>query len=135
MKEILTIAFCVVLFVTIVLAILFHERLRNLKKALKKAADERAARKAAEEDEYFKRTSTKNYRKAEEEPQFSKDYFKGAEDTPKEQPKEEPNPEPPTRRTTTTDSGVTIIDDRSEQATDRKIFDDSEGEYVEFEEV
>ena len=34
-----------------------------------------------------------------------------------------------------TDSGVTIIDDRGGKQADRKIFDDSEGEYVEFEEV
>ena len=38
-----------------------------------------------------------------------------------------------TARKTTTDSGVTIIDDRGE--TEKKIFDHNDGEYVEFEEV
>ena len=38
-----------------------------------------------------------------------------------------------TARKTTTDSGVTIIDDRGEA--EKKIFDHNDGEYVEFEEV
>ena len=34
-----------------------------------------------------------------------------------------------------TDSGVTIIDGRGNQQAERKIFNDNEGEYVEFEEI
>ena len=137
MKEILAVILCVIIFVVIVLAILFHEKVRQIRRMLHQAAEARAARKEAEEDEYFKRTSTKNYRKAEDdEPKFAKDYFKGTEEKPKQRPQESPKArEETTARRTTTDSGVTIIDSRSEQKADRKIFDDSEGEYVEFEEV
>ena len=77
---------------------------------------------------------------------FGKDYFKSA-NTKKQQtarpnkaktekPKEEPRkPEKDTaRRTVTTDSNVRVFDDR-EAGDKRKIFDDQDGEYVEFEEV
>ena len=59
---------------------------------------------------------------------FGDDYFKG---TQKEQSTQQTDKKDTARRTTT-DSGVTIIDDRD---TERKIFDHSDGEYVEFEEV
>ena len=59
---------------------------------------------------------------------FGDDYFKG---TQQEQPQTEKKD---TARRTTTSSGVTIIDDRDTEEK-RKIFDHSDGEYVEFEEV
>ena len=59
---------------------------------------------------------------------FGDDYFKGAQ---QEQSKQEAEKKG-TARKTTTSSGVTIIDDRDQE---RKIFDHSDGEYVEFEEV
>lgn len=133
MKSILTIILCVILFIAIVLAIWFHEKVRNFKKVLKKAADERAARKMAEEDAYFKRTSIKNYRE-DDTPKFKDDYFKSA-DEEKPKPKQEEPKKEATARRTTTDSGVTIIDDRSGQQADKKIFDDNEGEYVDYVEV
>ena len=132
MKSILTIILCVILFIAIVLAIWFHEKVREFKKVLKKAADERAARKMAEEDAYFKRTSIKNYRE-DDTPKFKDDYFKSAEEQKPKQ--EEPKKETTTRRTVETGSGVTIIDDRADKKADRKIFDDNEGEYVEFTEI
>jgi len=139
MKEILIFIVCAVIFLTIVLAILFHERVRQLKQAFRQAAEARAARKQAEEDEYFKRTSTKNYRKEEKGPQFDKDYFKGTEgkptDSDRQRQEQQQRQETDRRRTTQAADGVTIIDDRNAQKADRKIFDDSEGEYVEFEEV
>ena len=130
-----------ILFVLIVLAILYHKSLKNIKKVLQKAADERTARKIAEEEAYFKRTSTKHYRE-EQKPNFKKDYFKGAEEKPKanaqqkQQPQQEQQPkQETTRRTVDADSGVTIIDGRGNKPADRKIFDNNEGEYVEFEEI
>lgn len=39
---------------------------------------------------------------------------------------------PQERRRTTTSSGVTIIDERSREETERKIFTQDEGEYVDF---
>ena len=59
---------------------------------------------------------------------FGEDYFKGKQ---QEQPKADNKN---TARRTTTSSGVTIIDDRDTEEK-RKIFDHSDGEYVEFEEV
>ena len=59
---------------------------------------------------------------------FGEDYFKGKQ---QEQPKQQAEKKD-TARKTTTSSGVTIIDDRDQE---RKIFDHSDGEYVEFEEV
>ena len=61
---------------------------------------------------------------------FGDDYFKGAQ---QEQPKQQAEKKD-TARKTTTSSGVTIIDGRDTEDK-RKIFDHSDGEYVEFEEV
>ena len=132
MKEILIAILCVFIFITIVLVILFHEHVRKFRKMLKQAAEAREARKQAEEDEYFKRTSNKHYY-AEEKPKFKEGYFKSA-DKPKDKQKQAKK-ETTTRRTTQTGSGVTIIDDRDEQKADRKIFESGEGEYVDYVEV
>ena len=59
---------------------------------------------------------------------FGEDYFKGKQQERSKQQAEKKD----TARKTTTSSGVTIIDDRDQE---RKIFDHSDGEYVEFEEV
>ena len=128
-----------ILFILIVLAILYHQYIKNFRNVLRKKADERAARKQAEEDAYFKRTSTKHYRE-EEKPDFKKDYFKGtgteARTKAQQQRQQKPRPEEPApRRTVETDGGVSIIDDRGKRQADRKIFNDTEGEYVDFEEV
>ena len=120
-----------ILFIVIVLAILFHKTLSQFRKMLKQAAEAREARRLAVEEEYFKRTSTKHYGREEEAPKFKDDYFKSSntEGRPKQKPRQEP------RRTMQTDSGVTIIDGRGNQQAERKIFNDDEGEYVDFEEV
>ena len=100
------------------------------------------------EDDYYRREKEKEQK---EKHPFGKDYFKSAApkkqqaarpnkpktEKPKvEKPKEEaPQPEKDTaRRTVTTDSNVKIFDER-EASDKRKIFDDKDGEYVEFEEV
>ena len=59
---------------------------------------------------------------------FGDDYFKSTQQEQSKQQAEKKG----TARKTTTSSGVTIIDDRDQE---RKIFDHSDGEYVEFEEV
>ena len=129
--------FFALLFIAIVLFILFYDRIRKSKLFRKNEykAAERAARKAAKEEE-FRRVSTRHYREEEKEPEFDKDYFKGKEDT---REKETEQQKETARRTTTSSDGVTIIDERQpaeKTATkEKKIFDDSEGEYVEFEEV
>jgi len=128
----------IVLFIVIVLLILFHDRIRKMKifRSNEQKAAERAARKAAKEEEYFRRTSQKYYRK-EEKPNFGADYFKRAGEG-KNEKKGKAEKETARRDTTSSDS-VTIIDERqptgNTASKEKKIFDDSEGEYVEFEEL
>jgi hypothetical protein len=118
--------------------------------------------KAAREEEYFKRTSNKRYKK-EETPQFSDDYFKST-DSPEEQnrdwhkkaneneqqqarqqtqqqeqarqakPESEEESQSTARKTEMSD-GTTIIDDRDTSSVNRKIFAPTEGEYTDFEVV
>lgn len=126
------------LFISIVLVILFYDRIRMMKifQNEKEKAAERAARKAAKEEEYFRRTSQKYYRREEKTAEFEKDYFKST-DSETAKPKEETQKSTVRRKTTNSD-GVTIIDERQtteKPAKEKKIFDDNEGEYVEFEEV
>ena len=68
---------------------------------------------------------------AKQENPFGDDYFKSAR---QEQPQAQQAEKENTARRTATSSGVTIIDGR-DQEEKRKIFDHSDGEYVEFEEV
>ena len=147
MNGIITFLLGFVLFILIVLAIVFHKSIKNFKNIIQQAADAREARKIAEEEAYFKRTSTKHYRE-DNKPKFKEDYFKGTGESHNADPRQRPRPnqqqrpnpnqspqqENTTRRTVETD-GVTIIDDRSNKPADRKIFNDGEGEYVDFEEV
>ena len=97
------------------------------------------------EDDYYHHLKEKEQK---EKHPFGKDYFKSAApkkqqttkqaEKPKvEKPKEEAHKQEEketARRTMTTDSNVRIYDER-EASDKRKIFDDKEGEYVEFEEV
>ena len=77
-------------------------------------------------DDYFKSASSKKQR-AQSQYQPRQEPFQ--EKVRQEQPKEDA-----ARSTTTTSSGVTIIDDRGSDEK-RKIFERSDDEYVEFEEV
>ena len=71
---------------------------------------------------------------AKQENPFGDDYFKSArQEQPQAQQAQQAEKENTARRTATS-SGVTIIDGR-DQEEKRKIFDHSDGEYVEFEEV
>ena len=124
------------LFIAIVLFILFYDRIRQSKLFKKDEYKQakRAALKAAKEEEYFRRVSTKHYHE-EDKVEFEKDYFKSKEEDAEKQAAEQQ--EKTTRRTTSSD-GVTIIDERqpTEAAPkEKKIFEDGEGEYVEFTEV
>ena len=77
-------------------------------------------------DDYFKSASSKKQR-AQSQYQPRQEPFQ--EKVRQEQPKEDT-----ARSTTTTSSGITIIDDRGSDEK-RKIFERSDDEYVEFEEV
>ena len=96
------------------------------------------------EDNYYR--SQKRKEQKEKNP-FGDDYFKSASSKKQRaqsqyQPRQEPfqekvrqeQPKEDTDRSTTTSSGVTIIDDRGSDEK-RKIFERSDDEYVEFEEV
>ena len=96
------------------------------------------------EDNYYR--SQKRKEQKEKNP-FGDDYFKSASSKKQRaqsqyQPRQEPfqekvrqeQPKEDTARSTITSSGVTIIDDRGSDEK-RKIFERSDDEYVEFEEV
>ena len=96
------------------------------------------------EDNYYR--SQKRKEQKEKNP-FGDDYFKSASSKKQRaqsqyQPRQEPfqekvrqeQPKEDTARSTTTSGGVTIIDDRGSDEK-RKIFERSDDEYVEFEEV
>jgi cytoskeletal protein RodZ len=105
------------------------------------------------EDDHYQHLKQKEQK---EKHPFGKDYFKSAapkKQQPKarpasqsqqEQPKQQEQPRQQTagpkyqketaRKTVTTDGKVTIFDDRK-KSDKRKIFNDKDGEYVEFEEI
>ncbi len=84
------------------------------------------------DDETVKRMSDKYYRGEGEGPQFDKNYFKGSgKGFHRYRPHGGQEQEQQTRQTTTTQEGVTIIDDRP-KVNRRKIFEENEGEYVDF---
>ena len=84
------------------------------------------------DEETFKRMSDKNYRGNGEGPKFDKDYFKGSGTRRKQESAtyQQKNKQQP-RQATTTAEGTTSIDERS-MGNKRKIFEDNEGEYVDF---
>ena len=76
-------------------------------------------------EDYFKSASSRKQQARSQYQTYQEPY---QEKVRQEQPKED------TARSKTTSSGVTVIDDRSSDEK-RKIFDRSDDEYVEFEEV
>ena len=145
--------FAAIIFGLITIAIIVMVVIHFMYKGVKKIRGEM-------EDNYYRNQKIKEQR---EKNPFNNDYFKGsnggrrqsrtqAQYEEREQPRRKKNPfgddyfkgqrqeqtktekKNTTRRTTTTSSGVTIIDDRNTEDK-RKIFDHSDGEYVEFEEV
>lgn len=142
-----------IIFGLIGLAILFMVIVNFTYKSVKRLREEA-------EDNYYRNQKMKEQK---ERNPFNGDYFKGSKGGPRasrtqaqyeqrEQPKRNKNPfgddyfkgkqqeqaqqqtKNNTARRTTTSSGVTIIDGRDSEDK-RKIFDHSDGEYVEFEEV
>ena len=88
-------------------------------------------------DDYFKssnggRRQSRTQAQYEQRQQSKRDKNPFGDDYFKSKSQEQPQEKKDTARKTTTSSGVTIIDDRDQE---RKIFDHSDGEYVEFEEV
>ena len=121
-KGFLIFVFFVVVFLLLLTGGSIIRYLKNAKKKAKKAADERA----------------QNYRD-ETGRQQRQYHYSGQTATPKEGPKpraeqvKEPEAEEPVEIHTKTATGETIIDRRSERE-NKKIYEDAEGEYVEFSE-
>ena len=134
--------FAYLIFGLIVLAIIvmavINFMYHNVKK-LREAAEDRyyrnQKRKEQKEknpfgEDYFKSSNSKqqNYRRQQGQ------YASTGKTNPTSESKSyKTDEEDTTARKTTTDDGVTIIDDRGQQ--DKKIFTHDDGEYVEFEEV
>ena len=93
----------------------------------------REARDNSMQDDAFQRMADKNYyrKHRDQGPVFDEEYFKGDPNrtTHNQQEKKQ---QQQTRRTTRTASGVTIIDDRTPDVANKKIFEKNEDEYVDY---
>lgn len=100
---------------------------------IRQAAEEAYARNQKEKEQKDKNPFGDDYFKSSNgtSQQYARQYQQAQGQASQQQRQEEPKED--TARRTTTSSGVTIIDDRG--ASDKKIFDHDDGEYVEFEEV
>ena len=132
----------VVVFGLIILAIIVMVVINFSYKGIKKIKQEA-------EEKYYRNQRIKEQK---EKNPFGEDYFKSATPTKKSQPKKKPRKEEPKKEQPKKEqpqpqaepdntilreadgSTVTIINER-EPEDKRKIFDNSDGEYVEFEEV
>ncbi len=126
LKGILTIllfVFIVLVVVVLMITNVIFRTFRRMKQHMENQRDE-------ENDAYFRRYSQKSDNYTEEKVVFDKNYFDSVDNygwekkTQKEQPK-----------STTTKEGTVIIDHRTPKENNKKIYDDGEGEYVEFSEV
>lgn len=81
-------------------------------------------------DEEFQRKSNKYYYQEQERrgPQFAKDYFKGSNNKSQQSYQQQAHQQK--NYTTKTEDGHTIVDQR--ENTNKKIFAQDEGEYVDF---
>jgi hypothetical protein len=83
------------------------------------------------DEETFRRMSDKYYQSGSGGASFEEDYFKGSGTNKKGAGFSKPRQSQSKQQTTTTKEGVTIIDERT-HADKKKIFQDNEGEYVDF---
>ena len=127
LKGLVSVFLFILIFIAIVAAVIIaimYKGVRNIKEAQEQFI--KTGGKKFNRQEYIR-----YQREQREKNPFDKDYFKSSGSSKREEPKTEK--ENTTRRTTTS-SGVTIIDDRETEGK-KKIFDNNDGEYVEFEEV
>ena len=128
--------------ITIIVMVVINFMYHNVKK-LREAAEDRyyrnLKRKEQKEknpfgDDYFKSSKKQQTKHAQQQYTQSAQSRKASNaETVNTATQAKPSQEEETTaRKTTTSDGVTIIDDRNQE---KKIFDHSDGEYVEFEEV
>ena len=116
-----------IFFVFVFIAILIGGRIYS---AFKKAKI--AAQQAAEQHEQRQRTETGRQRQQYSQRAQSSQHSQNVHSTDSFQREEESFGQ---ARRTQTATGETIIDNRHQERESQKIFDDSDGEYVEFEEA
>ena len=99
-----------------------RKRMRDIREAMRNSMD----------DDAFQRMADKHYyrKHRDQGPVFDEEYFKG--DPNRTARHQQERQQQHTRRTTQTSRGVTIIDDRSPDVANKKIFDKDEGEYVDY---
>ena len=139
--------------IAIIVMVIINFSYRSVKKMREQIEDVRYHQRKEKEHkekhpfgkDYFKSAAPKKQQTArpatkpqEEKPKQQEKPKPQERPKPQDQPRQqtaEPDVQKETaRRTVTTDSNVTIIDNR-QTGDKRKIFDDKDGEYVEFEEV
>ena len=122
-QDFFLVAFIILLILVTVLLLAFFYILRKCIRYFRRFSSDEMS------DEEFERLSKKNYRK-KEGPSFTNDYFKGSGWQRNQQQQQQQQDKP--HRTTRTAEGVTIVDRRDPQKSDKKIFAKDEGEYVDF---
>ena len=115
--------FAVFVFIAILIGGRVYSALNKAKKAAQQAAEQREQQRRSEtgrqRQQYSQRPQPQNAQ-----------YTQNTQSTRNTQAEEEPQ-----GRRTQTATGETIIDNRHQERENQKIFDDSDGEYVEFEEA
>lgn len=125
----------ILLFILIGIAVVVAVVLRFMYKGVRNMRDMQEQFMNSNGKRYSRQEYIRNQREQREKNPFDKDYFKSSSSKKNQQQQQQQQAEKQTTtRRTTTDSGVTIIDDR-ETEEKKKIFDNNDGEYVEFEEV
>ena len=120
-----------IFFVFVFIAILVGERvyraIKKAKKAAQQVADQHEQRikneTGRQRQQYSQRKQTQNAQSQSAQSQNAESYQNAERE------------EQPQARHTQTATGETIIDNRHQERENKKIFDDSDGEYVEFEEA
>ena len=112
-----------IFFVFVFIAILIGGRIYSTIQKARKAVQQ-----AAEQQEQQRRTETGRQRQQYSQRAQSSQSTQSAQNTQREEYQ-------PQGRRTQTATGETIIDNRHQERENQKIFDDSDGEYVEFEEA
>ena len=117
-----------IFFVLVFIGILIGGRIYSTIQKAKKAVQQ-----AAEQQEQQRRTETGRQRQqySQRQQSHSAQNAHSSQNTYSDQREEDYQPE---ARRTQTATGETIIDNRHQNRENKKIFDDSDGEYVEFEE-
>ena len=118
-----------IFFVLVFIGILIGGRIYSTIQKAKKAVQQ-----AAEQQEQQRRTETGRQRQqySQRQQSHSAQNAHSSQNTYSGQREEDYQPE---ARRTQTATGETIIDNRHQERENKKIFDDSDGEYVEFEEA